>query len=453
MKNSYKIVFVLLLLTSSYFSQSTKKYIDKEWIFCEKSKAAGYCEINFDNNSNKNGYVKIYDLNNKLGYEGGFSSTNPLIPHGVGTIYWGSDDFIFSGIETNTYNHGIKDGPSTHYYSSGELKIDQFYKNGELDGTQTKYYKNGNVKSIKEYAIGEHNGRYLTYHENGKIEIEAHNKNGEFDGLWVKYNTDGQVIYEILYSDGLYVTGSYETYYYDGSIKTSVNYKRGERNGGYVEYYRNGNKKVTGWYTKGKKDGSFSFYNSDGQVEYKASYKDKILDGYVTIYYSTGETKLVGYYKNGKKDGIFRWYDRFFGENTYAEEWKEGKLIYSKKFDSAFNIDDFTNALVAATVVLGGIAMIKSLAESNISSSSSYSSSNYSSSSNNENLPCYQIIDEDKVLFGISKTVYYKLKCRDGSEAKVRFNPELNEPYEALGFAQLSRKSFTKAAKDACGCW
>jgi len=169
------------------------------------------------------GYVKKYNIFNKLIFEGEYTDD---VKNGKGKEYDEDGKLIFEGEyinckkwngvffnEQNVYElkegkgniktleyegeyiNGKKSGKGKEYYSNGKLKFEGEYLNGKRNGKGKEYDYNGNLDYEGEYLNDEKNGKGKEYYSNGKLFFEGeylcdYRRRGK------KYNKRGQVEYE-----------------------------------------------------------------------------------------------------------------------------------------------------------------------------------------------------------------------------------------------------------------
>lgn len=96
------------------------------------------------------------------------------------------------------------------------------------------------------------------------------------------------------------------------------------RHGPYVSYFRTGQKKLSGNYHHGKKDGLFTQYYASGEEKEKAHYRDGVLEGERIKYFPNRQLAEKEFYKAGKLHGRKETYD-FEGKPKYDGHYVEGK--------------------------------------------------------------------------------------------------------------------------------
>jgi antitoxin component YwqK of YwqJK toxin-antitoxin module len=220
------------------------------------------------------------------------------------------------------FKDGIPDGSWKHFKNNA-LIVECTYREGILDGDYIEYYEGGGKKSVRHFDNGKPEGKFIDYAPDGKIEKEVNFKDGLQDGAEITYDREGNVRSSVNYSDGK-ETGAKKQSFSDYELTDHYN-SSGQLDGDYSEIYTNGNVKVTGHYTAGKKDGTWELGKKDGNKIRTEVYADddKIKE---TIYFTDGTVETVRELKNGKKNGWERTYN--FREGTLKNElfYRDGEI-------------------------------------------------------------------------------------------------------------------------------
>jgi antitoxin component YwqK of YwqJK toxin-antitoxin module len=69
-------------------------------------------------------------------------------------------------------------GPSVHYYETGEVESRESYVKGNLDGEKKICFKDGTLKQDMFYVNGLLDGDAYTYTKDGQISVEEHYSKG-----------------------------------------------------------------------------------------------------------------------------------------------------------------------------------------------------------------------------------------------------------------------------------
>jgi len=146
-------------------------------------------EGQFLNDSIREGFFKVYDINGNLTREYRFIDNEK---EGKQTEYYSSGP-----IENEAYfKSGLQHGKSTWYYENGIKKSESNWKKGEIDGAFTNYYKNGIKESEGNWKKGEQYGAFTWYYENGKPRLF---NVYDFDGIncyVIEWSKDGSKLKE-----------------------------------------------------------------------------------------------------------------------------------------------------------------------------------------------------------------------------------------------------------------
>ncbi len=100
---------------------------------------------------------------------------------------------------------GLREGPWTFVFLSGERHREGLYKAGLEHGPWTLWYQSGTKRSEGSFAQGQRIGTWLRYHPNGTRSLEGTYEAGLRNGRWRRWHNNGQ-----LYEDRVYVQGTRE---------------------------------------------------------------------------------------------------------------------------------------------------------------------------------------------------------------------------------------------------
>ena len=95
-------------------------------------------------------------------------------------------------------------------------------------------------------------------------------------------------------------TGHIESYYKNGQLKIIGEFSDGKKIGNWVEYYMSGVKKSEGQFNKGKKNGKWLYYFLNSKTREKQFYIDGNKDGLWEKFDVDGSIKQTESYQNGK---------------------------------------------------------------------------------------------------------------------------------------------------------
>ena len=186
------------------------------------------------------------------------------------------------------YKDGILDGQILEYFENGQLKCSFIYDNGEIKpGRYSSYYINGFLEDT--YTLGE----VKEFHDNGNLRFKAFAIDTITYKSSIKYN-DFLKSFVDTTTLGLKYNGDYKKYFEDGKLKLfieNINWDRDLINmenvrvfnetgnlvynfkiykslyhDEYKAFFDNGQKKITGQYSKGFKTGLWLEFDDEGNV-------------------------------------------------------------------------------------------------------------------------------------------------------------------------------------------
>ena len=187
-----KMIFLLLLLSTSLFSQEIDDYLSSEYtmgsaLVLEPSEVVKTNRGGFFYMSRVgDGLIKEYHDNGQLKSEITYKDGKKNGPY---TWYWDNGNISDQG----AYKDGKLDGPIKVYYYTGELQIEGVLKYRQKVGIVRGYYKNGQLKSEGTYRNDERNGPLKSYFENGKLRSDELFKNDVQVGPFQYYHENGQL--------------------------------------------------------------------------------------------------------------------------------------------------------------------------------------------------------------------------------------------------------------------
>ena len=187
-----KMIFLLLLLSTSLFSQEIDDYLSSEYtmgsaLVLEPSEVVKTNRGGFFYMSRVgDGLIKEYHDNGQLKSEITYKDGKKNGPY---TWYWDNGNISDQG----AYKDGKLDGPIKIYYYTGELQIEGVLKDRQKVGIVRGYYKNGQLKSEGTYRNDERNGPLKSYFENGKLRSDELFKNDVQVGPFQYYHENGQL--------------------------------------------------------------------------------------------------------------------------------------------------------------------------------------------------------------------------------------------------------------------
>ena len=95
-------------------------------------------------------------------------------------------------------------------------------------------------------------------------------------------------------------SGQVESYHTNGQLKIIGEFSYGKKVGEWVEYYMNGIKKNIGQFANGKKDGSWVYYFLNSNIKEKQFYRDGRKDGLWERFDVNGNVVQTESYQNGE---------------------------------------------------------------------------------------------------------------------------------------------------------
>ena len=95
-------------------------------------------------------------------------------------------------------------------------------------------------------------------------------------------------------------SGHVESYYTNGQLKIIGEFSDGKKVGEWIEYYMSGNKKNEGQFANGKKNGSWEYYFLNTKIKEKQFYIDGNKDGLWEKFDVNGTVVQTESYQNGK---------------------------------------------------------------------------------------------------------------------------------------------------------
>ena len=234
-----------------------------------------------------------------------------------------------------SYNKGVMEGNSLHYYPTGQIQRKLPYTQDLIDGEATEYHPNGQLLSTTVY--------------------KRNIKNGVSKGFWI----DLQPQWVETYQEGLLLEGQY--FALDGSLVSEVRagsgyqakfngpvleriveHRRGKAEGLVKIHFATGQVKTIYQVKNGQKQGDETEYFSLDELEDNADQqRPKItipwerdsISGIVKTWYSNGKLQSQRELSRNKKSGAsVGWYKD--SSLMYVEEYEDDRLLggqYYKK--------------------------------------------------------------------------------------------------------------------------
>lgn len=177
------------------------------------------------------------------------------------------------------YEHGVKYGPKTKRYSSGQLQSTATYDVGVHVETSHVYYENGQLFEERYYPmVGETNGTCKRWHPDGVLVYERYNGRDDDVSDSDMYYPDGTIrTKKRILNDMIYI----ESWYLDGKRQQKYTYNLEQlRHGKYRCWHENGNISRLRNYNNGVKVGeSWRWHNNGSLMKYVNRYAAQRVPG------------------------------------------------------------------------------------------------------------------------------------------------------------------------------
>lgn len=199
--------------------------------------------------------------------------------------------YYFSGEKEKIYpyQNNVRHGVAKHFYKSGKLQAEWFYKEGNLTNG-TLYYTTGE-KHIDYIYENYTKKEILEYYKNGKLKNHYFFKKGKAIKS-VSYNDDGTINKE-------YLKKQIKTIVTNNS-KDSLTTKNKTLNNNFKKYYKDGILKHINFYKKNTLKTQTYFYDS-GEQKKIIRYENGKRHGKSHLFYKNGTIKSEIFYKDGIK--------------------------------------------------------------------------------------------------------------------------------------------------------
>jgi antitoxin component YwqK of YwqJK toxin-antitoxin module len=153
-------------------------------------------EINFGK-TGKKAYAKMYYQNGLIAGEGNFIES-------MRDSIWKFYSFYDSTIRTiESYKNGIKDGPSSKYYTNGKVAEELTYQENKKSGPWRQYFEDGTLKLKATYINDKREGEYIMNYPSGKPETKGVFTNNLMEGSWIYLDEEGKTTMTIQYINGI----------------------------------------------------------------------------------------------------------------------------------------------------------------------------------------------------------------------------------------------------------
>lgn len=285
-----------ILKSTDYFENGRKSF---ESLYNEKGELETYsC---FDNDGNKF-FEEIYksgDLKSGLQFTANSSKGTQV---NLTKKSFETKNFDGSTRIKGAFEKGKKNGEWNYLYTSGILRLKEFYVNGKTNGISTNYDQKGSITSINNFKNDTINGVYEVYNENKISQLYNYEKGKQ--------------------------NGPFKTFYSDGSISTEGYIVENEIAYNKFTYYQNGTISSINHYV-GNALASTKIFDTKGKLETEIDYKNKT--GKFSYSFNKGIYSQNYEMKNGVLDGKFSSHDKF-KTPIFEAEYLNGTLhnLYKK---------------------------------------------------------------------------------------------------------------------------
>lgn len=303
--------------------------------------------------------VKLYDVDNKLIYQGAVSSGKPKgfgvqydqngnlkyrgefnfgMYSGKGEIYNPLGNVLYSG----TFENNRYEGSGQLFNTSGSLTYSGNFEKGEKSGKGTEYDpKTGMKKYYGGFVNGKYEGNGVLYSSGTEIiSYEGSFKNGFFDGMGRKFSS-GHLLYSGSFSNGKYNGEGFLYNLASGSVIYAGKFENGEYNGtGKLYDEKTANLSYEGEFSNGKKNGSGILYDKLGISVFTGDFRDDGID--FISYFGKGLDDIREKFGNENKqiasdDKILLLNSPIDSvlifEKEQDDKYKFNRVIIGKKFD------------------------------------------------------------------------------------------------------------------------
>ncbi|MEN9440118.1 MAG: hypothetical protein RLZ33_194 [Bacteroidota bacterium] len=166
-------------------------------------------------------------------------------------------------LKESTYKNGLKEGPFTYFFPSGNVVSKGTYLNGQLDGEISYFNENGILISTSQQKNNLSNGPEITYFTNGQKQYEKNFVNGVIHGEFKKYYPNGKIEEYQEFNMGVF-DGLYKYYYENGNIWVEKEFKNGLLWNVVSNFAQNGTAQEKGSLING--NGTLNYYTLEGKL-------------------------------------------------------------------------------------------------------------------------------------------------------------------------------------------
>ena len=118
------------------------------------------------------------------------------------------------------YQDGKLQGPEVRFYDSGRIyRVNDYHGGKQIH--QREWHENGNRKLDTPMVDGTARGPHLRWHENGEVRFDGFfNDKFQWHGRVRDFKEDGTIIWDALFENGHYVSGTYPALMQPHLLKT-----------------------------------------------------------------------------------------------------------------------------------------------------------------------------------------------------------------------------------------
>lgn len=231
------------------------------------------------------------------------------------------------------YRHGVLEGRSLQYYSTGALQKEQTYVSNHLEGVSIEYYPNGEIRSKTCYKKGLLDGVSQGFFSTNAMAWEERYKEDLLiSGMYYDFN--GETISDVKDGNG------FRAIFDEDHLSHLVQFQQGYAQGGVKQFSPKGELLSTFTIKNGKKTGVETTYFRSSECEsntplpkLSVNWHDSSIHGTVKTWYNNGQLQSQRDFCHNKKMGpSLSWYRD--GSLMLVEEYDNDKLVkgqYYKK--------------------------------------------------------------------------------------------------------------------------
>ena len=159
----------------------------------------------------------------------------------------------------------VNDGTFTEFYRNGQKYAEGKYKMGVFEGSWQYWFPNGQLCKEISFKNGKADGQWEVFDKEGKRDATKSYQAGKRHGQWIYFHDDDdgeQSKFEMTYAQGL-PAGERVTYYKNGQKRQSVNFTKGKMDGAMTEWDESGKVRAEAVFKDGKQVGEIKRYNEE----------------------------------------------------------------------------------------------------------------------------------------------------------------------------------------------